>query len=503
VRWITTQSRFRKLDWGNLSPGPEEWKFIDGLDGSLEDSWTKELLFERGNWQRTKDSTFTIAVLDSSGTERTSVVYTRSELLSESPYAGHSRFAWRVENLAPPRFPGDTELRGVPFKPGRTPQFPTARTIARLDLVGSTNPFKTFTTPDLRGPGALKVTWSLLPDDPIFFPVTFVPPEEVPATCKDDNGQDVPCAFGLEPRLNFARPRNGQYFEPGETVHTYVDLRDSLGNRLHAPDLLPSVGELLEDKGNGVMITHLPYLASTTEADSTPMVTISGPLHRMQVHSDPTEAPPFFAREHSFPFIEDLGTSHIGPTLYSTKVPTRFSRKLPEDAEPGTYVALIKFSRYFMGERISKLEPFFFQVGSAKRTKYPDQVGNCQICHRGVLSLDNLRHGLSVDHIESCKACHLYGDDQIGRIQETVHRIHMRSPRYTVDKKDCTICHLTQQSATRPSIAVCSSCHPSVHDSQYFPMRFTQQGTPNRFGNCAQSCHVAQLPQNHILPSPQ
>jgi hypothetical protein len=447
-----------------------------------------------------KDDTFTIEVLDQGGVVRTSATYKRADLFVETPDAGHSRMAWRMENVGPPRFPGDKEIHPLQTRPGRLVQFPTSRTLARLDVSGNTNPFNTFTIPDLHGDGALRVIWSQLPNEPFYFPVTFVSPEEVPSTCTDDQGQPKPCAFGLDPQLDFAPPSNGVYYEPGETVSAYVTLRDSLGNRLHPPDLLPSVGEILNDQANGIVVTLLANTSSTTEADSTPMVTVSGPLQKMQVSSAPIDAPPFFARPFPFPFIEDLATSHIGPSLYATKVPTRFSITLPADAKPGTYVALIKFSRFFMGERVAKTKPFFFQVGQKELTTYPSQVGNCQICHRGVISLDNLRHGLSVDHVEACKSCHLYASDSIGRLQEWIHRIHVRSPRFNAGRNDCTLCHLTRESATRPSVSVCSSCHPGFHGSEFFDAAFSQRGVPNRFGNCAQSCHVEQLPSNHILP---
>jgi hypothetical protein len=502
VEWITTKSRFAKLNWRNVGQSPDRWLFIKGSPGAFEDSWTREVLFENAEWMKEKDDTITIEVLDPDGSQRTKVVYDRSELVVDTPHAGHSRFAWRMENALSPRFPGDTEPRGVTFRPGRNPQGLNYRTLARIDLIGSSNPFKTFTTPDLKGAGALKVTWSLMPDDPFYFPVTFVPPEEVPATCTNDRGEPVQCGFGLDPQMVFAPPANGSHYALGETLNLYVDLRDSQGNRLHSPELIPSAGEILADQANGIILPLVPFASNTLEADATPMISVAGPLHKMRVNSDPNVRPEYLAPENEYPFLDDLNTSPFGPTRRDAKYTTRFSRKLSADPDmKGTYVALVKFTRYYMGERVTKINPVFFQVGTDDIGTYPGRVGNCQICHRGVLSLDNLRHGLSVDNIEACKSCHLFDNDAFGRPQEFIHRIHMNSRKFTADKNDCTLCHLTRESALRPSISVCSSCHPSTHDTDYFQATFSNSGQPNRFSTCAESCHGEQAPKNHILPN--
>jgi len=186
--------------------------------------------------------------------------------------------------------------------------------------------------------------------------------------------------------------------------------------------------------------------------------------------------------------------------VYQIEPAARFSFKVPQDAKAGTYVVFLKGNRYFMGERITRNQPFFFQVGQEQLTSYPGRVGNCQICHRGVLSLDNLRHGVPVDHVEGCKACHNANSDNLFRTQEVIHRIHMRSKKYPANKNECNVCHLTRESALRPSVALCKSCHPTTHDNEYFSTEFNTQGAPNRSSNCAQACHGEQPPKAHILP---
>ncbi|KFE64047.1 hypothetical protein [Hyalangium minutum] len=501
VKWLKTETHFAKLDWRNLGQVSNEWEYAEAFPGLFDDdAWNREVLFDNANWQRVTDDTFKIEVLDSGGVVRSEQTYSRSEFLVESPYPGHSRVAWKMENVAPPLSPQDVTPRPVQGLPGNLPLTPTFRSFMRMEMVGSTNPFKTLSIGNLQGDGAIRVTWSQLPEDPFYFPVSFVQQTDVQATCTDDQGTPKQCGFGLAPGLSMVAPPNGTFYKPGETVNMFVEYRDEEGNRLHGPDLLPSSEETFTGKANGLLSVNPGLVQATREADAGPVVLVAGPLQDMRVHSDVIGERPFFPQESPKALISELASFHLYPTLYQSHTPTRVSVKLPVDAKPGTYVAYVKGSRYFLGERVSRLKAFFFQVGQDQLTSYPGRVGNCQICHRGVLSLDNLRHGLSVDHIEGCKACHGFANDIIYRPQETIHKIHMRSKKYPANKNECNICHLTKESATRPSIVLCKSCHPSTHDNEYFATQFNARTEPNRHSNCAQACHGAQTPKSHILP---
>jgi hypothetical protein len=227
---------------------------------------------------------------------------------------------------------------------------------------------------------------------------------------------------------------------------------------------------------------------------------MAGPLHKMRTHSNPKDKPPYYKQGFAFGLAGDTAATPLSFAEFGAKWSTRQSWQLSADAEPGTYVALIKWNRFFAGERFAKVKPFFFQVGTEERTTYPGRVGNCQMCHRGVLSLDNVRHGLPVDHVEACKVCHDTETALGFTLVEVVHRLHMRSVKYPMPRNDCTTCHLTRESATRPSISVCSTCHLAAHGTEFFQQRFTSRSEPSRFGNCAQQCHGEKPPQLHILP---
>jgi ribosomal protein L31 len=484
-RWMRTESRLQGLDWSGLGVSLDEWS--KGPVG-----WVREVHFANATWMQAKDDTFKVEVLDTDGVVRNSMVYDHKDFFGSSSVAGHSRVSWRMENVDRPQFPGDLTPHAVPGADAP----PTFRTTVRVDLVGSTNPFKTFRVEGLKGDGAIRVTWSQLPDAPFYFPVTFVNQADLPSSCKDASGKAVPCGFGVDPELQLTTPRNGKgFYEPGETFDLLVQLKDGDGNLLHTPGQLPTYREMFDDQSNGLTYYTTAHNSTLLEADIDPGVQVLGPLQNLTTWRDTKEPAPYFkVAPHQLDFASPLASLGFIPGLLDVHWPSRLSVSLPPDAKPGTYVALVKANRSFMGERIAKIDTAFFQVGQEAPTSYPGKVGNCQICHRGVLSLDNLRHGLSVDHVESCKGCHT------NEISREIHQIHVRSEKFRVSKAECTVCHLSRESAVRPSVDVCSSCHPSVHGNQYFETQFSTDGTPNRFGNCAQSCHVNTVPNSHILP---
>jgi hypothetical protein len=497
TQWMMTQSRFKNLDWRNLGKRDVHWALTP-----IPDAWFRETHFGNANWMRSRDDSFLVEVLDSGGTVRQNITYSRSEFLGESDMSNHTVVAHIIENALAPRYPGDSEIRGLPGELGMLAPV-DYRTIVRVEMMGSTNPFKSFRVQGLSGDGAIRVTWSLMPNDPFYFPVTFVKPQDVPPTCAKEDGTPTPCGFGVEPRVKLSRPQNGQFYVPGESFDVYLDVRDGDGNRLFVNDMLPSFGQFYRGQSNGLTYSFPTHYSTLAERDIASSFQVVGPIQDMKVWSDVgTTKRPYFSTggDHYVSFINELAGFPVMSGLMELQWPTRQVQRLPMDAKPGTYAVVVRVTRQFMGERVSGGKVFFFQVGQATPTSYPNAVGNCQICHRGVLSLDNLRHGFSVDHVEACKACHMSNSDQPGRVQEEMHRLHMLSPKYKADKADCRVCHLTRASVLRPSYALCSSCHPSLHGDEYFSVKFVNVGTPNRFGNCAESCHVLKTPSSHILP---
>jgi hypothetical protein len=494
--WIRTQSMFRGLDWTNLSVFMNRYVPVS-FDPSGQTFWWR-VNFSGAQWMLNKAATFRVEILDAQGRERSNggVVYNRTDFLAENPVTHHTDISWSVLGVAAPRYPGDTEWRAA--FPDFFPALPM--TNVRIDLGGSTNPFKAIKVDEsLKGQdGAIRLTWSEMPDQPFYFPVRFVDPPTRPASCLSPDGtKQVPCSFGIQPLVQFSRPSNGEYYEPGETYDVKLQLRDSENNLLHPPHELPSYSEFLNNQSNGLQYDTVANLIFG-EGGNIAVLRSAGPLQDLRPSYSPF-SPNFPVWEHFNP-IGNVGADFPGQR--DVRLPSMFTYQVPPDAKPGTHVAMVKMTRQFMGEKVTKTMPFFFQVGQKEKTDYPNRVGNCQICHRGVLSLDNLAHGLGVDHIEGCKVCHTsnHGLGAVSPLLDDIHRIHMSSEKYPLEKRDCTVCHITRESATRPSIQTCNSCHPSIHGDKFFAQEYAPADQPNRFSNCAQACHVVTVPSRHLLP---
>lgn len=494
--WIETQSAFKSLDWSGLSIVSD--RYVPEPEDDLALAYNREVLYGNANWQL-RDSTFTVDALNADGRVVATQTYNKSELLAENPVSYHTRLMWRVANIGAPKFPGDpNEHPGSPDAPPHRYQ-----TVARIDFEDSTNPFKTLDLDSgLSGDGAIRLTWSEMPGHPFYFPVHYIKQSDVPATCySPDGSKKVPCDFGIDSSVLFTQPKNGKYYAPGETVGIKVAVTDGKGNLLHTPGYLPTWEDYIQNNSNGLQYFNASAAIEFFESQSFSGMKVAGPIQDFRPAYDMNHIPftqlpqvdePFFG-----PNLAELGQLPGWATL---PVPARNNITIPNDAKPGTYVALIKLHRQFEGERVNTIKPFFFQVGQEEVTRYPGRVGNCQICHRSVLSLNNLFHGISVDNVEACKACHTGLVGEMDKIVDRVHRIHMMSNKFPADKRNCTYCHLTRESALRPSIAVCNACHPTIHGDKYFELEFAGPNEPNRYTNCAQSCHVLRPPTQHILP---
>ena len=428
--WMSTMTRFAPLDWSNFGIIKDEW--IPSEESQGPDIWDHNVYFGNAAWQTAVGDTFLVEVLDTDGNVKQSMSYDHTDFLAENPVAGHTQLVWSNANLGVPQYPGDVADHpppndGVNFPPAAATAF---RTRVRIDMITSTHPTKSFKLdPGLIGDGAIKLTWSQMPDDPFYFPVTFVKPQDIPPTCfsAKDRVTPVPCDFGLEPEVTMAPPKNGKFYLPGEQLQIQLAIKDGAGNYLHPVDSLPSYDEMLANQANGIIYLSFPGLLVYGERDSITAFTVAGP-HQNMLPQYELDAPPFYSA--SFQLLgTDLAGANALPGARSVPLPTKSVITLPDDAAPGTYSVVWKTHRQWLGERFTKAAHFDFQVGQTEATQFPGRVGNCQICHRGVISLDNVRHGLPVDFVEGCKSCHNRNDPYIARIasQAVIHAVHMSS----------------------------------------------------------------------------
>lgn len=330
---------------------------------------------------------------------------------------------------------------------------------------------------------ALRLTWSADAARPVDVPVTF---------------EESELGYGLEVLSETSLPQNGKYFLPGEKVTVNVQLTDGMGRPLHELGKLPTYNEYIRGQANGIQYFNLGNSSLPAgngffgEARLNIMyVAVAGPRDKLgQRYTDHSED--FYVHEVGLP---DIGRVVYGgfadPTLWDTPIPSSVEFELPSDVKPGTYVAIVKAARYFLGERIYRLTDIPFQVGSEEETPFHNKSGNCRVCHIRDAALQRIRHGGEQDRI--CVACHSY---EHGVLAEHVHAIHFLSPNYIVPRNDCSLCHLQAGSNTRASEAVCSSCHQGIHPGE--PL---VNAGDDPYQACATSCHGGE-PLGHVRLAP-
>jgi hypothetical protein len=506
--WMTTNTRFAALDWRNLSVISDEFQNTqESLGPDIYDHW---VYFGNANWQLVKDDTFLLEVLDVDGRVRQSQVYEHSDFLAETPRSGHTQLTWINGSIGRPEFPGDLEIHPAPDPGINNPPLSATsyRTKVRIEHVTSTHPTKSFKLdPGLFGDGAIRLTWSQMPFDPFYFPVTFIRQQDLPPTCykPGDTMPTVACDFGLVPEVTMIPPKNGKFYVPGEELQFRLAVKDGSGNYLHAPDRLPSYNDFLRQQSNGLLYFSFFHLNLLNEADIVTQFNLSGPRQNARPVYELADTKSFYQGVFQY-FNTDLMAANAVPGLRDAPIPVGTTVILPLDAQPGTYTAFWKVNRQYLGERFTKITPIDFQVGQEQKTDYPGRVGNCQICHRGVISLDNVKHGLSVDYVEGCKTCHNRTAPFVDQFatQAEIHKIHMTSSKFPQQKTNCSFCHLTRESALRPSMIVCGSCHPQPHGTMFWDLQFQSSYDPLNRGvwtNCAEACHQQTPPTAHILPS--
>ena len=523
ANWFKNLPPYNKLDWSNLSITSDGW--APSLMSLGPNSFAHTVYWGNASWMTQKNDTFQVDVLDADGNVRATMTYAHSDFLVENPATEHTQLKWQASNIQPPAFPGDNSANAVtaPQAPGFPPQSPPLFSATfKIELETAINPQKQFQLPsNLTGEGAIRVTWSQLPGDPFYFPVSFDDPSNLPDTCysKADHTTLVKCTFGDVPVATMSPPKNGKYYMPGESFSVTINAKDANGNYLFAADHLPTWNEYNTGKANGLLYYNdVNESTSFGDFDLISGLQVAGPKQAMRPTSELNDKS--FWRGPTWQFITGVGNTGLqlitGPLEASNALPggrdapppTTWTYTLPDDAKPGTYVLFVKIHRYFYGERVGKITPIDFQVGTDTVTHFPGRVGNCQICHRATLSLENVRHGLSVDYIEGCKACHnrdVIPSGRIGATQAMFHLIHVNSAKYPFAKNKCTTCHLTRESALRPSYAVCSTCQASPHGDRFWYLEtstdFDPQVADTIYGDCGSTCHATTPPTQHVLPA--
>jgi hypothetical protein len=269
--------------------------------------------------------------------------------------------------------------------------------------------------------------------------------------------------YGFQVELqDVGAPPNGQYYEPGDNLTLRVTFRDCEGNRLHAPGSLPSFLDVFtrqDDSGlrylDPTFPTRLYYALKHREA--TLIAGISGPLDALQAPQTVVDPRTFFLPQTQFAFADVDGYTSVvqtipaaavvfgglqDPALWQTPVADTLTFVVPDDALPGTYVAVVKARREYRGEALTNGATFHFQVGQTATTAFTPNT-QCASCHgQPATSLEKILHG--IDDRATCYTCHSSLAIEVdNRLDYRVHRVHALSDRYPGSVTTCSTCHTT------------------------------------------------------------
>ncbi|HJL15384.1 MAG TPA: hypothetical protein RMH99_07010 [Sandaracinaceae bacterium LLY-WYZ-13_1] len=271
---------------------------------------------------------------------------------------------------------------------------------------------------------------------------------------------DTDWEYGFQVNVDVVSPpANGQYYVPGESFDVQVTMTDGAGNRLHPEGSLPTYGAFVRDEiDSGIRYYDglqelLTLYYALKHREGLTMWSVAGPTSNIDYPSYEVDFFDFFLPQTTMATVDSDGFSaisilnpsipdQIDPANWDNPQSDTVTFTLPEDALPGTYVVTVKARRDWGGEALNQAGTTRIQVGTTTPTTYAPDTGNCNSCHNGRASLDNLLHGLG--DRATCNSCHstlTFEPDHA--LDYRIHLIHSRSDRVEADVSDCSTCHLT------------------------------------------------------------
>ncbi len=434
VQPLVSDSALSALNWHGIEQVEEIW--VPGLDGTF----TRERYYRNAKWMEVP-STFAVIAVNGKGREvgPTLVAHAGSDdewRKSDDDFV--RRFVARQLAVGCASV-GDCS--GATFK---------AEALIQLrDALHPDRGARTFPT----SATAVHLSFSQLPGK-----VYSVPLHQQPASgASFDYGFSV----HLEPT---STPANGLYFLPGESVSFRITFRDGQGNALFPPGGLPSYAEFVSGQvESGLryldvqLSTRLYYALKHRESNL--LAVLSGPTNKLKTPQTVVDPNLLFGPQAPFATAAVDGFTAVGvtvppasvifgglsdPTLWSLPVSDVVTFTIPQDAEPGTYLAAIKARRDFAGEALNRGTTAEIQVGQAEATVFTPKT-TCTSCHEQRVAFDKVLHG--IDDRRACFGCHSsLGIEFDNALDIRVHTIHDRSERFDADVRQCSLCHLTPPS---------------------------------------------------------
>lgn len=419
------------LDWSGVSQVDEQW--IPGLDGTF----TRERYFRHAAWME-QPSSFVVTPRDHRG--RRAGARLRFDVGSDDEASPRDdafvrRFSARQRALGCPQV---NDCGGATFVAE-----------ALIQARDATRAQKRATAISQRAV-RFDLTWSAQPGLTRTIPVEQRSPSQ------------ETFAYGFRVELQqIGAPPNGQYYQPGDTLTLQVTFRDGAGNRLHAPGSLPTFASVFtrqDDTGirylDPTFPTRLYYALKHRE--STLILGISGPLDALRAPQTVVDPLTFFLPQTQFAFADVDGYTSVvqtvpppavvfgglqDPAVWQAPVTDTLTFVIPDDAQPGTYVAVVKARREYRGEALNRGAVHRFQVGQTAFTSFTPTT-ECASCHTGPAKLSKVLHG--IEDRATCYTCHSSLAIEVdNRLDYRVHRVHALSDRFPSDSSACETCHNT------------------------------------------------------------
>jgi predicted CXXCH cytochrome family protein len=438
---LIESSRFSSLNWTGTSLVEEIW--VPSLDGTF----TRERYYRGARWME-QTSVFTVQALDASGAPLGAAWVVR---------AGRDDRQVPADDTFIRRF----DARQLAFGCVSVGDCSGASYLAEalVQARGALHPvLDSRSLPPLTS--ALRLAWNRLPSTEFTVAVDVIPPHEAAY----GSGFQI----ALEP---ISTPANGLWYAPGESLSLRMSFLDGSGQRLHPLGELPSYSAYAAghvESGLGyldlTLLTRLYYALKHRESNL--LVVLSGPTDQLRTPQTVVDPALFFAPQVPFATVAVDGFTAIGqtippagiifgglsdPSLWSLPVSDVITLSIPEDAEPGTYVAAIKARRDDAGEALNRGTTIEIQVGQTEPSAFTPAT-TCASCHSGErTSFKTLLHGL--DDRRACFGCHAsLGIETDNALDIRVHAIHDRSDRFDADIRDCALCHLTPPSGPQRGV---------------------------------------------------
>ncbi|NUO49602.1 MAG: cytochrome C [Polyangiaceae bacterium] len=484
VDGLDDEGDFKSLDWDHTTFEEESFVGQPNQDGS----WSRRRFYRGADWMDAP-SFFIVEQINAQGhlTTYPIIVGTGLEHLRtplDSFFARRLRaIQWTNDCESPTSCEGATSF--------------TEEALVELRYANGTNPNFVLQS----GTTALRVRWTLKPTSPYVIPVEQVADPEF------DYGFDMDL-------VTVTPPGPDGFYAPGESVTFQFTLMDGSGTPLHPPGVMPSYNDVI----SGADESGIQYYRAFSEPFATYyrrkhrekqlMLAVMGPIQNNRpirsvvdifqsidfstgiVTAGTQTADGIFGAVTGIPsFLVTLG----GPAFWDLPSTDTWTFTIPPDSAPGTYYAVLKGRRTYLGQDIPKSTVLEFQVGSATPTAPHMTTGKCNNCHQGGGSFDRSLHGL--DERSACTTCHAPLNFELeGPVYVRSHFIHSRSNRYDEPLHKCKNCHLDKPSIQRTSKSACLSCHtsyPADHVAAYGPVtNMYVGGGDESFQQCSTACHT-------------